>query len=340
MLVAVRTVVVGAVVVAVVAVVAGAVVGTVVVAVVPVAAVAGTVVGTVVPVAAVVIVVRALGVDRPHPPASTAATKATRLMSVASRLRCTIAIIAGPSRFMHDGRAPPREGAPGPRMACPAASGHIGTGAGPPIHAGRGLRVCRVVLCAPGAARSGGAHRFRQYRLRRHVRRAGHALGRRHRPLGPVTDAPGEPADEASGVAPAGMVTEELVRYFKRPAGLWWALLAVPWLGLGALAAEPHGGGVGQAWDLAAFGLWAVAAVVAALVVVPSLHRVGAVLVRPAPGLATPGLATPGLATPDGMALDGAARARVARSGLVASRAAAVCDVLFFMALALMIWQP
>jgi hypothetical protein len=162
---------------------------------------------------------------------------------------------------------------------------------------------------------------------------------------GPVTDAPGEPADEASGVAPAGMVTEELVRYFKRPAGLWWALLAVPWLGLGALAAEPHGGGVGQAWDLAAFGLWAVAAVVAALVVVPSLHRVGAVLVRPAPGLATPGLATPGLATPglatpDGMALDGAARARVARSGLVASRAAAVCDVLFFMALALMIWQP
>ena len=37
---------------------------------------------------------------------------------------------------------------------------------------------------------------------------------------------------------------------------------------------------------------------------------------------------------------DGAARARVARSGLVASRGAMVCDALFFMALAFMIWQP
>jgi hypothetical protein len=30
----------------------------------------------------------------------------------------------------------------------------------------------------------------------------------------------------------------------------------------------------------------------------------------------------------------------VARSGLVASRGAMVCDALFFMALAFMIWQP
>ena len=104
----------------------------------------------------------------------------------------------------------------------------------------------------------------------------------------------------------------------------------MPWLGLGALAAEPHGGGVAQAWDLGAFGLWAAAALVAALVVVPALGRVGAALVAPGAG--------PPPAGPAG--LDGAARARVARSGLVASRGAMVCDALFFMALAFMIWQP
>jgi hypothetical protein len=140
----------------------------------------------------------------------------------------------------------------------------------------------------------------------------------------------GRATHEASSAAPAGVTTEELVRYFRRPAGLWWALLAVPWLGLGALAAEPHGGGVAQAWDLGAFGLWVAAALVAALVVVPALGRVGAALVAPGAG--------PPAAGPAG--LDGAARARVARSGLVASRGAMVCDVLFFMALALMIWQP
>jgi hypothetical protein len=53
----------------------------------------------------VVVGVRALGVDRPHPPARTAGTRATRPVSVASRLRCTIAIIAGPGRLMHDGKA-------------------------------------------------------------------------------------------------------------------------------------------------------------------------------------------------------------------------------------------
>jgi len=147
---------------------------------------------------------------------------------------------------------------------------------------------------------------------------------------GPVTDLAGEAADQASSAAPAGMTIEELVRYFRRPAGLWWALLAVPWLGLGALAAEPHGGGVAQAWDLGAFGLWAAAALVAALVVVPALGRVGAALVAPGAG--------PPPAGPAG--LDGAARARVVGSGLVASRGAMVCDALFFMALAFMIWQP
>jgi hypothetical protein len=171
---------------------------------------------------------------------------------------------------------------------------------------------------------------------------------------GPASDLAGEAADGSFSAAPAGMTTEELVRYFRRPAGLWWALLAVPWLGLGALAAEPHGGGVAQAWDLAAFGLWLAAALVAALVVVPAVRRVGAALVPPGAGAALvppaagplttapPTTATLAIGPPaTGLAgLDSATRGRVAHSGLVASRAAAVCDVLFLMALALMIWQP
>jgi hypothetical protein len=137
-------------------------------------------------------------------------------------------------------------------------------------------------------------------------------------------------AAEPSPAPPPAMTSEDLVRYFRRPAGLWWALLAVPWLGLGTLAAEPHGGGVGQAWAVGAFLLWAGAALVAAAVVVPALRRTRSVLVPPAgPGA----LSEPG-------ALNGAARARVARSGRRASRGAAVCDILFFLALALMIWQP
>jgi hypothetical protein len=127
--------------------------------------------------------------------------------------------------------------------------------------------------------------------------------------------------------APPAMTNEELVRYFRRPAGLWWALLAVPWLGLGTLAADPHGGGVGQAWTLAAFVLWVGAALVAAAVVGPALRRVRATLV-------------PATAGPGPVALGATARAGAARSGRRASRGAAVCDVLFVLALALMIWQP
>ena len=132
------------------------------------------------------------------------------------------------------------------------------------------------------------------------------------------------------------MTAEELVRYFRRPAGLWWALLAVPWLGLGALAAEPHGGGVAQGWALGAFGVWVAAALVAGTVVVPALRRIRSVLVPPAAG--PPITGEHGRGRPG--ALEGAARAQVGRSGRTASRGAAVCDVLFFVALALMIWQP
>ncbi len=155
--------------------------------------------------------------------------------------------------------------------------------------------------------------------------------------LGAVSDQPGpDAAQPGRDAAPAAMTGEELARYFRRPAGLWWALLAVPWLGLGALAAEPGGGGLDQGWALGAFGVWVVAALVAGAVVVPALHRVRSVLVPPANG--APPRGGPGPGWPGD--LDGAARARAARSGRAASRGAAVCDVLFFVALALMVWQP
>jgi hypothetical protein len=120
---------------------------------------------------------------------------------------------------------------------------------------------------------------------------------------------------------------EELFRYFAKPARLWWALLAVPWLGMGALAADPHGGGLAQAWSIGAFLIWLLACVVAGGLVVPALGQVRALLARAAP--------TGGL-----LPIAGAQSIRLARVATLASRGAAICDVLFFGALALMIWRP
>jgi hypothetical protein len=94
---------------------------------------------------------------------------------------------------------------------------------------------------------------------------------------------------------------------------------------------------VAQAWALGAFVLWAAAALVAATVVVPALRRVGAAMVPPA-GAGEPATGAPRSGVTGD--LDRFARARASRSGQVASRGAAACDVLFFLALALMIWQP
>jgi hypothetical protein len=43
---------------------------------------------------------------------------------------------------------------------------------------------------------------------------------------------------------------------------------------------------------------------------------------------------------PPGPAAEVARRARLARAGALASRGAVFCDILFFVALALMIWRP
>lgn len=140
---------------------------------------------------------------------------------------------------------------------------------------------------------------------------------------GPLTPSSAEPSS-AGEPPPLDPEIEELARYFSRPARFWKAVLAVPVFGALALWAEPGGGGLDQVWDIAAMFVWAGAALLAAGLVVPSLRQVRSAL----QGL--------GSARPP----DAASRAKLARYGRLASRGAAACDVLFFVALALMIWRP
>jgi hypothetical protein len=158
--------------------------------------------------------------------------------------------------------------------------------------------------------------------------------------LGPGRPGPGPTPEGQSGgaestlapvrTAPAGedeAEREELRRYFVRPAPLWWSLLAVPFLGLGALAADPNGGGLDQAWVLGALLVWLCAILVAASLVRPALYQMRSMLLNAGKQDAH----APG---------NDAERIRFARASTLASRGAAVCDVLFFVALALMIWRP
>jgi hypothetical protein len=115
---------------------------------------------------------------------------------------------------------------------------------------------------------------------------------------------------------------EELHRYFRRPPRAEVALLAVPFLGGAALAVQPGGRGVGQVWAEAALALWFVAAI--------AFIRV----VRPAE-LALVEVTRTGEAE-----MDSAAKTVAHQAGTRLTRAAALCDVVFAAALALMIFQP
>jgi len=120
---------------------------------------------------------------------------------------------------------------------------------------------------------------------------------------------------------------EELTRYFERPARFWKAILLVPVFGVLALWVQPHTNGLDQAWSLGALLIWVIATLVVVGLVAPSLKEMRPLLV---------------LAADDarGGVADIARRARLARAGTLASRGAAICDVLFFVATALMIWRP
>jgi hypothetical protein len=176
----------------------------------------------------------------------------------------------------------------------------------------------------------------------------------------------------STGVADQDAEVEELMRYFERPARFWLALVAVPFLGLGALAANPDIGGLDQAWVLGALLVWLAATLIAVSLVVPSLRQMRTMLLRSGKpdaglaggglagggqtdggqtdggqadagqadgGLADGGLAGGGLAD-GGLAKREAEQIRFTRAATLAGRGAACCDVLFFVALALMIWRP
>jgi hypothetical protein len=157
--------------------------------------------------------------------------------------------------------------------------------------------------------------------------------------------------------------TEELMRYFAKPSRMWWALVAVPFFGLGALAADPHGGGLDQFWVVGALLLWLLAALIAGGMVMPSVSQVRAALfgtrggglpatargtageTQGVAGTGASGALQPSGGGPGGEAavavtMDSSEVYRLVRAGALASRGAAVCDLLFLLALALMIWQP
>ncbi len=156
----------------------------------------------------------------------------------------------------------------------------------------------------------------------------------------PEPAGPGEPDERAPGppetatvrptsteVAERESETEEIRRYFEKPARLWLALVAVPFLGLGALAANPDIGGLDQAWVFGALLVWLSATLIAASLVVPSLRQIRSMLFQEGSTGASP-------------VEREAERVRFARAATLAGRGAACCDVLFFVALALMVWRP
>jgi hypothetical protein len=120
---------------------------------------------------------------------------------------------------------------------------------------------------------------------------------------------------------------EEMRRYFAHPARLWPCLILVPFLGAGALAAQPNGKGLDQPWVFGALAVWLAATLIAGSLVVPSLHQMQVVLLKSGSAGASP-------------AARSSLSVRFARAGRIASRSAAFCDILFLVALGLMIFRP
>jgi hypothetical protein len=184
------------------------------------------------------------------------------------------------------------------------------------------------------------------------------------------------PASTPAGPeAPVDPEVEELLRYFRRPARFWKVMLLVPVFGIFALLNQPNNKGLDQVWTIGALLIWLVAVIVAAGVVAPALRQLGEMLPKhfqwvpetsPGPGGGAAQVGQPGASASAGTTAStgasasasttagtgsgaddrlqavarAALRARLSRAGSMASRGAAVCDLLFFGALALMIWQP
>jgi hypothetical protein len=119
---------------------------------------------------------------------------------------------------------------------------------------------------------------------------------------------------------------EEAGRYFRSPGRAEWLVLAVPFLGAGALGLRPSGADFGATWVIAASVIWLAAAGVLLGVVRPAERRLRSA--------SRAGSADPVAAGTD----------RVRRAGPGAGRplmwGAAACDVLFVVALVFMVGQP
>ena len=112
---------------------------------------------------------------------------------------------------------------------------------------------------------------------------------------------------------------EEAGRYFRSRARAEWLVLAVPFLGLAALAARRGPSELDQAWVVAAAGVWLLAAATLLCVVRPAERQLRTLLAgsehRGAPG-------------------------GIKVAGRQLMLAAAASDVLFVVALALMVNRP
>jgi hypothetical protein len=111
--------------------------------------------------------------------------------------------------------------------------------------------------------------------------------------------------------------SEEARRWFAKPNVGAFAVLAVPFLGLGALISGGRSSELDHAWVIGAFVIWLAIAGLFTGVVRPGERLLGELLVSPD--------------------IDGPQVSMVARR---LSRAAAGCDIGFVVALGLMVWQP
>lgn len=124
---------------------------------------------------------------------------------------------------------------------------------------------------------------------------------------------------------------DELRRYFAKPLRTEAAVVAVAPLGVVALLVDPHGSGLGQLWVGAALLLWVLASALWLIVIHPAETAIGQVVA-----------AADGDSLPDGGAEAGDAAAIVTLGdrGRRLTRASAVTDIVFVVALMLMVFQP
>ncbi len=115
---------------------------------------------------------------------------------------------------------------------------------------------------------------------------------------------------------------EEVRRYFAKPLRTEAAVLAVAPLGVAALLIDPRGSGMDQLWVGAALILWIVASVLWLAVVHPAETAIG----RAAAGT--------------GPERDHPSAGAIVLHGKRLARASAVTDIVFVLALALMVFQP